>query len=183
MCKTKPNPRPVSLASLRGLSTPAITTVELVRQLVSNDEPWSARLAHLAELGVDLSPARARELSSRLHRFGISVSRGHVTPLSEWLATRAASPTLVEQTGFDPEHWALAPRQSGYVTDADGKRRRVGLMAREASPEPQAVARLLASAMPAWGGDAPSAIVQWGVLPVSRRFPDRQGRGGSWRNH
>lgn len=155
MCKTKPNPRPVSLASLRGLSSPAITIADLVRVLVSNDEPWSARLARLAELGVDLSPARARELASRLHRFGVSVYRGHVVPLSEWLAAQEASPTLVEQTGFDPEHWALAPCQSGYVTDADGKRRRVGLMAREASPEPQAVARLLASAMPAWGAMRP----------------------------
>lgn len=139
---------PVSLRLLTSLATPAIPPHLLARILVDGSRPWPERLARLDAGGIHLSRTRARVLGSRLRLGGVSVGRGHVVPLEDWLSKNGAAPTLVERAGFDPAHWALAPRQGGYVTDADGKRRRVAVVRHEASPEPEAVAKLLASAMP-----------------------------------
>lgn len=139
---------PVSLRLLTSLATPAIPPHLLARTLSDGDRAWTERLAQLEAGGIHLSRTRARVLGSRLRLGGVSVGRGHAVPLEAWLAESGSAPTLVERAGFDPAHWALAPRQGGYVTDADGKRRRVAVVRHEASPEPEAVAKLLASAMP-----------------------------------
>lgn len=155
-------PRPVSASLLESLSTAAMRPSAIARILAS-EGPWPPRLERLAAAGVDLSVERARVLGSCLRRWGVVERRRQpAIPLAAWLEQAeareaAAVPTLVERAGFDPERWALAPRQGGYVTDADGKRRRVAVVRREASPEPEAVAKLLASAMPAWVDKADEA--------------------------
>lgn len=152
-------PRPVSASLLESLSTAAMRPSAIARILAS-DGPWAPRLERLAAAGVDLSVERARVLGSCLRRWGVVERRRQpAIPLAAWLeqaeaGEAAAVPTLVERAGFDSAHWALAPRQGGYVTDADGRRRRVAVVRREASPEPEAVAKLLASAMPAWTDEA-----------------------------
>lgn len=154
---------PVSLRLLTSLATPAIPPHLLARTLSDASRAWTERLAQLDAGGIHLSRTRARVLGSRLRLGGVSVEPGHTVPLEDWLAENEPAPTLVERAGFDPAHWALAPRQSGYVTGADGHRRRVAVVRHEASPEPEAVAKLLASAMPAWTDKA-----------------DRPGRGGAY---
>lgn len=140
-----------------------------IARILASEGPWAPRLERLAAAGVDLSVERARVLGSCLRRWGVVERRRQpAIPLAAWLEQAeareaAAVPTLVERAGFDPAHWALAPRQGGYVTDADGRRRRVAVVRHEASPEPEAVAKLLASAMPAWTDGA-----------------DRLGRGGAY---
>lgn len=141
---------PVSLRLLTSLATPAIPPHLLARILVDGRRSWDARLAQLDAGGIHLSRTRARVLGSRLRLGGVSVEPGHAVPLEVWLAKNDSAPTLVERAGFDPAHWALAPRQGGYVTGADGRRRRVAVVRHEASPEPEAVAKLLASAMPGY---------------------------------
>lgn len=151
--------RPVSASLLESLSTGSMSPSAIARTLAS-EGPWPPRLERLAAAGVALSVERARVLGSCLRRWGVVERRRQpAIPLAAWLERAeareaAAVPTLVERAGFDPEHWALAPRQGGYVTDADGKRRRIALIRHEASPEPEAAARLLASAMPAWADEA-----------------------------
>lgn len=155
-------PRPVSASLLESLSTAAMRPSAIARILAS-DGPWAPRLERLAAAGVALPVERARVLGSCLRRWGVVERRRQpAIPLAAWLEQAeareaAAVPTLVERAGFDPGHWALAPRQGGYVTDADGRRRRVAVVRREASPEPEAVAKLLASAMPAWTDKADEA--------------------------
>lgn len=149
---------PVSLKLLTSLTTPLIDAPTLARVLADTDTPWDTRLTSLEAAGVHLTRTHARVLGSRLRLGGVGVSHGHAVPLERWLAEaepEAPTPTLVEQAGFDPHQWALAPRQSGYVTDADGRRRRVAVVRREASPEPEAVAKLLASAMPEYPAVTP----------------------------
>ena len=146
---------PVSLKLLTSLATPAIPPRLLARTLSDPTRAWSERLAQLEAGGIHLSRTRARVLASRLRLGGVSVEPGHAVPLASWLAESDSAPTLVEQAGFDPGRWALAPRQSGYVTGADGHRRRVAVVRREASPEPEAVAKLLASAMPEYPAVTP----------------------------
>lgn len=146
---------PVSLRLLTSLATPAIPPHLLARILVDGSRAWAERLAQLEAGGIYLSRTRARVLGSRLRLGGVSVEPGHAAPLEVWLAESDSAPTLVERAGFDPAHWALAPRQGGYVTDADGKRRRIALIRHEASPEPEAVAKLLASAMPKYPAVTP----------------------------
>ena len=141
---------PVSLRLLTSLATPTMAAPAIARILVDGSRSWDARFAQLEAGGIHLSRTRARVLGSRLRLGGVSVEPRHAVPLEVWLAKNDSAPTLVERAGFDPEHWALAPRQGGYVTDADGRRRRIALIRHEASPEPEAVAKLLASAMPAW---------------------------------
>lgn len=141
---------PVSLKLLTSLATPAIPPRLLARTLSDPTRAWSERLAQLEAGGIHLSRTRARVLASRLRLGGVSVEPGHAVPLASWLAESDSAPTLVEQAGFDPGRWALAPRQSGYVTGADGHRQRVAVVRHEVSPEPEAVAKLLASAMPTW---------------------------------
>lgn len=145
---------PVSLRLLASLATPAIPPCLLARTLSDGSRAWSERLAQLAAGGIHLSRTRARVLGSRLRLGGVSVEPGHAVPLEVWLAENDSVPTLVERAGFDPAHWSLAPRQSGYVTGADGRRQRVAVVRHEVSPEPEAVAKLLASAMPAWADGA-----------------------------
>lgn len=139
---------PVSLRLLTSLATPAIPPRLLARTLSDGGRSWDARLAQLAAGGIHLSRTRARVLGSRLRLGGVSVEPGRAVPLASWLAENDSAPTLVERAGFDPAHWALAPRQSGYVTGSDGRRQRVAVVRHEVSPEPEAVAKLLASAMP-----------------------------------
>lgn len=143
---------PVSIRLLTSLATPAIPPHLLARILSDGSRAWPERLAQLDAGGIHLSRTRARVLGSRLRLGGVSVGRGHAVPLEAWLAENDSS--LVERAGFDESHWTLAPRQSGYVTGADGRRRRIALVRHEASPEPEAVAKLLASAMPAWTDEA-----------------------------
>lgn len=146
---------PVSLRLLTSLATPAIPSHLLARTLSDGTRSWDARLAQLEAGGIHLSRTRARVLGSRLRLGGVSVGRGHVVPLEDWLSENGAASTLVERAGFDPAHWTLASRQGGYVTDADGERRRVAVVRREASPEPEAVAKLLASGMPEYPAVTP----------------------------
>ena len=146
---------PVSLRLLTSLATPAIPPHLLARILVDGRRSWDARLAQLEAGGIHLSRTRARVLASRLRLGGVSVEPGHAVPLASWLAENDSTPTLVEQAGFDPAHWTLAPRQGGYVTDANGSRRRVAVVRQEASPEPEAAAKLLASAMPEYPAVTP----------------------------
>lgn len=127
----------------------------LARTLTDGTRAWAERLAQLEAGGIHLSRTRARVLGSRLRLGGVSVEPGHAVPLEVWLAENEPAPTLVEQAGFDPRQWALAPRQGGYVTGADGRRRRVAVVRHEASPEPEAVAKLLASAMPEYPAVTP----------------------------
>lgn len=141
---------PVSLKTLTALATPTMAAPAIARTLGDGSRSWDARLAQLEAGGVSIASGRARVLGSRLRLGGVGVGRGHAVPLEAWLVETDSAPTLVEQAGFDPAHWTLAPRQGGYVTDADGKRRRVAVVRHEASPEPEAVAKLLASAMPTW---------------------------------
>lgn len=152
-------PRPVSSSLLESLSTAAMRPSAIARILAS-DGPWAPRLERLAAGGVALPVERARVLGSCLRRWGVVERRRQpAIPLAAWLGQAeareaAATPTLVERAGFDPQHWTLAPRQGGYVTGPDGRRRRVAVVQHEASPEPEAVARLLASAIPAWADEA-----------------------------
>lgn len=146
---------PVSLRLLTSLATPAIPPHLLARTLTDGTRAWAERLAQLDAGGIHLSRTRARVLGSRLRLGGVSVEPGHAVPLEGWLAENEPAPTLVEQAGFDPRQWALAPRQSGYVTGSDGRRQRVALVRHEASPEPEAVAKLLASAMPEYPAVTP----------------------------
>ena len=152
-------PRPVSSSLLESLSTAAMRPSAIARILAS-DGPWAPRLERLAAGGVALPVERARVLCSCLRRWGVVERRRQpAIPLAAWLGQAeareaAATPTLVERAGFDPQHWTLAPRQGGYVTGPDGRRRRVAVVQHEASPEPEAVARLLASAIPAWADEA-----------------------------
>lgn len=147
---------PVSLRLLTSLATPAIPPHLLARTLSDGSRAWAERLAQLEAGGIHLSRTRARVLGSRLRLGGVSVGRGHAVPLEDWLVENAENDSsLVKQAGFDESHWALAPRQSGYVTGADGHRRRVAVVRREASPEPEAVAKLLASAMPEYPAVTP----------------------------
>lgn len=146
---------PVSLRLLTSLATPAIPPHLLARTLSDGRRAWTERLAQLEAGGIHLSRTRARVLGSRLRLGGVSVGRGHAVPLEDWLAETDSAPTLVERAGFDPAHWALAPRQGGYVTGSDGRRQRVAVVRREASPEPEAVAKLLASAMPEYPAVTP----------------------------
>ena len=139
---------PVSLRLLASLATSTMSAPAIARILADSPRSWDARLAQLAAGGIHLSRTRARVLGSRLRLGGVSVEPGHAVPLEVWLAENEPAPTLVERAGFDPAHWALAPRQSGYVMGDDGKRQRLALVRHEASPEPEAVAKLLASAMP-----------------------------------
>lgn len=142
---------PCSIRTLAALATPAMPAPNLARVLADQSRPWPERLAQLDAAGVTITYERARVLGSRLRTAGVAVERGRAVPLEQWLADNDhvdAVSTLVERAGFDPVHWALAPRQSGYVTDADGRRQRIALIRHEASPEPEAVAKLLASAMP-----------------------------------
>lgn len=152
-------PRPVSVSLLKSLSSDSMSPSAIARTLAS-EGPWRPRLERLAAAGVVLPIERARVLGSCLRRWGVVERRRQpAIPLAAWLEQAeareaAAVPTLVERAGFDPRHWALAPRQGGYVTDADGRRRRVAVVRQEASPEPEAVAKLLASAMPVWTDEA-----------------------------
>lgn len=146
---------PVSLRLLTSLATPATPPLLLARTLSDGTRSWDARLAQLAAGGIHLSRTRARVLGSRLRLGGVSVGRGHAVPLEDWLAENDSDSSLVEQAGFDEAHWALAPRQSGYVTGSDGRRRRIALIRHDASPEPEAVAKLLASAMPEYPAVTP----------------------------
>lgn len=156
---------PVSLRLLTSLATPAIPPHLLARILVDGSRAWSERLAQLDAGGIHLSRTRARVLGSRLRLGGVSVEPGHAVPLASWLVENDSTPTLVERAGFDPAHWTLAPRQGGYVTGADGRRRRIALIRHEASPEPEAVAKLLASAMPSSRRD-PAAHGGWRLLSL-----------------
>lgn len=146
---------PVSLRLLTSLATPAIPPRLLARTLSDGTRSWDVRLAQLEAGGIHLSRTRVRVLGSRLRLGGVSVGRGHAVPLEDWLAENDSDSSLVEQAGFDEAHWALAPRQSGYVTGSDGRRRRIALIRHEASPEPEAVAKLLASAMPEYPAVTP----------------------------
>lgn len=149
---------PVSLKLLTSLTTPLIDAPTLARVLAATDTPWDTRLTSLEAAGVHLTRTHARVLGSRLRLGGVGVSHGHAVPLEQWLAEaepEAPTSTLVEQAGFDPQHWALAPRQGGYVMSADGKRQRIALIRHDASPEPEAVAKLLASAMPEYPAVTP----------------------------
>lgn len=146
---------PVSLKLLTSLATPTMSSPAIARILVDGSRSWDARLAQLAAGGIHLSRSRARVLGSRLRLGGVSVEPGHAVPLASWLAKNDSAPTLVERAGFDPAHWALAPRQGGYVTDANGRRQRVAVVRQEASPEPEVVAKLLASAMPEYPAVTP----------------------------
>lgn len=141
---------PVSLKTLAALATPTMSAPTIARILVDSSRSWDARLAQPEAGGVSIASGRARVLGSRLRLGGVGVGRGHAVPLEAWLVETDSAPTLVERAGFDPAHWALAPRQSGYVMGDDGKRQRLALVRHEASPEPEAVAKLLASAMPTW---------------------------------
>ena len=104
---------PVSLRLLTSLATPAIPPHLLARTLSDGTRSWDARLAQLEAGGIHLSRTRARVLGSRLRLGGVGVGRGHAVPLEAWLAETDSAPTLVERAGFDPAHWALAPRQGG----------------------------------------------------------------------
>lgn len=146
---------PVSLRLLTSLATPTMPAPTIARILVDGSRSWDARLAQLEAGGIHLSRTRARVLGSRLRLGGVSVEPGRAVPLEGWLAENEPAPTLVEQAGFDPRQWALAPRQSARVTGSDGRRQRVALVRHEASPEPEAVAKLLASAMPEYPAVTP----------------------------
>lgn len=146
---------PVSLRLLTSLATPTMSAPAIARILVDGSRSWDARLAQLDAGGIHLSRTRARVLGSRLRLGGVSVEPGHAIPLASWLAENDSDSSLVERAGFDESHWVLAPRQSGYVTGADGRRRRIALIRHDASPEPEAVAKLLASAMPEYPAVTP----------------------------
>lgn len=140
---------PCSIKTLKTLASPSMPAPALARVLADTTRSWAARLAQLEAAGVHISYSRARVLGSRLRTAGVAVERGRVVPLEQWFADNVdAMSTLVEQAGFDPAHWALAPRQGGYVTDDAGRRRRVAVVRHDRSPEPEVVAKLLASAMP-----------------------------------
>lgn len=146
---------PVSLKTLTALATSTMSAPAIARILVDGRRSWDARLAQLEAGGVCIASGRARVLGSRLRLGGVGVGRGHAVPLEDWLAENDSAPTLVERAGFDPAHWSLARRQSGYVTGADGRRQRVAVVRHEVSPEPEAVAKLLASAMPEYPAVTP----------------------------